>query len=320
MTTLTCCQGKNAPRASRYYINSSSSYHKRTYKLWSQECPKIIKSIRFIPAPATMRELTFCKAKNGPRASRLSDSFQLQPLWGNWRSIKPRMPQEHQACQIDYSFSHYERTYNLSNQEYHKSIKTVKFIPAPGIIRELTNCEAKNAQRASWLSDPFQFQPPWENLHPVKPRMPQEHQHCQIHSSSSHHERTYFLSSQECHKSNKPVRFIPAAVTMTELTSCQAKNAPPASRPSDSFQFQSPWENLHSVKPRMPQEHQDCQIHSSSSHHERTYPLSSQECPKSINTVRFIPAPAIMRELTFCQAKNATRASKLSDLFQLQPP
>jgi len=148
--------------------------------------------------------------------------------------------------------------------------------------------------------------------------MPHEHQGCQIHPSSSHHGRTYPLSSQECPKSIKIV--------------------------SGSFQLQPPLENLQTVKPRMPQEHQHYQIHSSSSHHERTYILSSQECPKSIKTVRFLPAPATMRtyflssqechksikpvrlitapatmrELTIFQAKNGTRASKLSNSFQLQ--
>jgi len=149
--------------------------------------------------------------------------------------------------------------------------------------------------------------------------MPPEHQDCQLHFSSSHHERTYILSSQECHKSIKTVSFIPAAPTIRELTSCQAKNATRASRLSASFQLQPLWKNLLSVKPRMPQEHQDCQLHSSSSHHERTYHLSSQECPKSTMTVSFIPAPATIRELTFWQAKNASRASRLSASFQLQP-
>jgi len=147
--------------------------------------------------------------------------------------------------------------------------------------------------------------------------MPQEHQDCQIHSSSSHHKRTYFLSSQECPKSIKPVRFIPAPAIMRELTFCHTKNAPRASTLSGSFQLQPLWENLLPVKQRMPHNHEGCQIHSSSSHHKRTYILSNQECPKSINTVSIAPAPAARRELTSCQAMNAPRASRLSDSFQL---
>jgi len=197
------------------------------------------------------------------------------------------------------------------------SIKTVSFISAPATMRELTFCQAKNTPRESRLSASFQLQPPWENLHSVKIIMPQEHQDCQLYSSSSHHEETYQLSSQECHKSIKTVSFIPAPATMRELTSCQAKNAPRASRMSASIQLQPPWENLPAVKPRMPQEHQDCQLHSSSSHHERTYSLSRQECHKSIKTVSFILAPTTMRELTSCQAPNAIRASRLSASFQL---
>ena len=213
-----------------------------------------------------MRELTFCQAKNAPRASRLSDSFQLQPPW------------------------------------------------------ELTFCQAKNAIRASSLSDWLQLQPLWENLQSFKPRMAQEHQNCQIHSSFRYHKRTYQLWRQECPQSIMTVRSIPVPTTMRELTSCQAKNAPRASRLSDSSQLKPSWQHLLPVKPRMPQEHKHCQIHSSSSHHDSTYSLWSQECPKSIKTVRFIPAPATMRELTHCQAKNAPRASRLSDSFQLQPP
>jgi hypothetical protein len=78
-------------------------------------------------------------------------------------------------------------------------------------------------------------------------------QHHQLHSSSSYHERTYSLLSQECQKQINTISFIPAAATMRELTPCQAKNA-------------------------------------------------AQE---QINTISFIAAPATMGELTFCQAKNA---------------
>jgi len=145
-----------------------------------------------------------------------------------------------------------------------KSIKAVSFIPALATIRELTSCQARDTPRA-WRYE--------------------------IHSSSSNHERSYILWSQECHKSIKAVRFITTPATMRELTNCQARNAPWTSRLSDSSQLQPPWENLPTVKPRMPQEHQD--------------------------SIRFIPAPATIREPTNCQAKNATRASTLSDSFQL---
>jgi len=286
-------------------IYSSSSYHKRTYHLSSQECPKSIKTVRFILAPAITRELTFCQAKNTLRASRLSDSFQLQPLWENLPTVKPRMPQEHQDCQIQSSSAYHERTYQLSSKECPKSIKTVRFMPALATTRELTSCQAMNAPRASRLSDSFQLKLQWANLPTVKPRMPQKHQDHQIHSSSSHHkriyqlwmpqehqdceihssssqrERTYFLSSKECPKSIKDVKFITAPPTIRELTFCQGKNATRASLLSDSFQLQSPWENWRSsIKARMPQEHQGCQIHSSFSHNEITYKLWSQECPQ----------------------------------------
>ena len=317
-----------------------------------------------------MRELTSCQAKNATRGSKLSASFQLQLPWENIPTVKTRIPQEHQDCQLHSSSSHLERTYKLSSQECHKSIKTLSFIPAAPMTRKLTSWQAKNAPRASRLSALFQLQPPWENLPTIKTRMPQEqHQDCQLHSSSSNHKkayplsrptrasrpsasfqlqppwenlhpgtprmsqehqdyqlysssschkRTYVLSSQECHQSIKTVSFIPAPATdMGELTSCQAKNATRASGLSASIQLQPPLENLPTVKPRMPPEHQDCQLYPSSSHHKRTYSLSRQECHKSIKTVSFIPAPATMKELTSCQAKNAPRASRLSASFQL---
>src|ERR1700710_1916590 len=106
--------------------------------------------------------------------------------------------------------------------------------------------------------------------------MPQAHEDSQLHSSSSHHDRTHLLSSQGCHKHMKTVSFIPAPATMTELTSCQA------------------------------QAHEDSRLNSSSSHHDRTYQLSSQGCHKHMKTVNFIPAPVTMTELTLCQAKDAT--------------
>ena len=180
MTELTVCQAKNDPLKS---INTVSS----------------------MPALATIRKLTSCQAKNAP-----------------------------------------------------KSIKTISFTVAPATIRELASCQAKNAP-----------------------------------------------------KSIKTISFTIAPATIRELASCQAK------RLSASLQLQPPSENLLSVKPRIPQEHQDCQLHYSSSNHERTYRLSSQQCPKRIKTVSFIPAPATIRELTDCQPNNATRASRLSVSFQL---
>src|ERR1700709_2047051 len=108
--------------------------------------------------------------------------------------------------------------------------------------------------------------------------MPGADEHHELHSSSSHHERTYSLSSQECQEQMNTMSFIPAPATMRELTRCQTKNA------------------------RADEHHE---LHSSSSHHERTYQLSSQECQEQMNTMSFIPAPATMRELTRCQTKNA---------------
>jgi hypothetical protein len=150
--------------------------------------------------------------------------------------------------------------------------------------------------------------------------MPGANQDHQLHSNSSHHERTYSLSSQECQKQIKTISFISASATMRELTNCEAKNARSRSRPSASFQLQPPCENLLAVKPRMPGADQDHQLLSSSSHHERTYSLSSQECQEQIKTISFIPAPVTMRELTPCQAKNAKSRSRPSASFQLQPP
>jgi hypothetical protein len=150
--------------------------------------------------------------------------------------------------------------------------------------------------------------------------MPGADQDHQLHSSSSNHERTYLLSSQECQEEIKTISFIPAPATMRELTSCQAKNARSRSRPSASFQLQPPGENLLPVKPRMPGADQGHQLHSSSTHHERTYVLSSHECQEQIKTISFILAPVTMRELTSCQAKNDRSRSRPSAPFQLQPP
>ena len=71
----------------------------------------------------------------------------------------------------------------------------------PATIRQLTDCQGKNAPSASAQSASFQLQPPSDNLPTVKARMPQVHQHSQLHSSSSHHQTTYILSRQECPKS-----------------------------------------------------------------------------------------------------------------------
>src|SRR5258708_1461632 len=125
--------------------------------------------------------------------------------------------------------------------------------------------------------------------------MPQAHQNCQLNSSCSHHERTYQLSRQECHNHIKTFSLIPATATMTGLTNCQGKNATSTSKLSASYRRQPPSEDLPSVKARMPQAHQNCQLHSSCSHHERTYLLSRQECHKHIKTVSFVPAAATMR-------------------------
>src|SRR5205807_482634 len=225
------------------------------------------------------------------------------------------MPQGHQDCQLHSNCSQHERTYFLSRQECHNGIKTVSFIPTAASMRGLTNCQGRNATRASRLSASFQLPPACEDLPPVKARIPQGHQDCQLHSNCSQDERTYSLSRQECHKGIKTVSFIPTAASMRGLTNCQGKNATRASRLSASFQLQPALEDLLTVEARMPQGHQDCQLHSNCSQHERTYFLSRQECHKGIKTVSFIPTAASMRGLTSCQGKNATRASRLSASF-----
>jgi hypothetical protein len=292
------------PGADQYHqLHSSSSHQERTYILSRQECQEQINTIRFIPAPVTMRELTdcqeyeeqintiscipapatireltTCQAKNHRSRSTPSASFQLQPPRENLLSVKAK-------CQ--------------------EQINTITFIAAPATKRELTLCQAKNARRRSTPSASIQLKPPGENLLSVKPRMPGADQHHQLHSSSSHHERTYPLSHQECQEQINTIRFIPAPATMGELTLCQAKNARGRSTPSASFQLQPPRENLLPVKARMPGADKHHQLHCSSSHHERTYILSSQECQKQISTTSFIPALATMRELTDCEAKDA---------------
>src|SRR5437588_854783 len=137
--------------------------------------------------------------------------------------------------------------------------------------------------------------------------MPQGHQDCQLHSNCSQHERNYFLSRQECHKGIKTVSFIPTAASMRGLTCCQGKNATRASRRSASWQMQPASEDLLPVKARMPQGHQDCQLHSNCSKQERTYLLKRQECHKGIRIVSFIPTAARRRGFTSCQAKNPKR-------------
>src|SRR5205807_818692 len=52
------------------HFHSISSHHDRTYPLSRQEWCKDIKTISFIPAPATMTELTSYQCKNCARASR----------------------------------------------------------------------------------------------------------------------------------------------------------------------------------------------------------------------------------------------------------
>jgi hypothetical protein len=150
--------------------------------------------------------------------------------------------------------------------------------------------------------------------------VPGADQHHQLHSSSTYHERTYILSSQECQEQINTLCFIPAPAIVRELTNCHAKNARSRSTPSASIQLKPPRENLPTVKPRMPGADQHHQVHSSSSHHERTHQLSSQECQEQINTISFSPAPGTMRELTSCQAKNASSRSTPSASMQLQTP
>jgi hypothetical protein len=147
--------------------------------------------------------------------------------------------------------------------------------------------------------------------------MPGVHQHHQFHSSTSHYERTYKLSSQEYQEQINTISFNPAPATIRELTCCHTNNARSRSIPSASFHLQPPWENIPTVKPRMPGANQ---LHSTSSHHERIYKLSSQECQEQITIISLIPAPATIRELTRCQAKNARSRSTPSASFQTQPP
>jgi hypothetical protein len=164
---------------------------------------------------------------------------------------------------------------------------------APATKRELTNWQAKNAKSRSTPSALFQLQPPSENLLAVKARMPGMDQHHQLHSRSSH---------------------------QRALTNCQAKNGRSRSTTSASFQLQPLQDNLLPVKPRIPGADQHHQLHYSSSHHERTYQLISHKYQEQINPISFIPAPATMRELTNCQAKNGRSRSTPSASFQLQPP
>jgi hypothetical protein len=154
------------------------------------------------------------------------------------------MPQGHQDNQLpcSSSHSHHDRTYRLSSQGCHKRIKTVSFIPAPATMTELTHCQGKVATSTSRQSASFQLQPPSQNLQTIKPRMPQAHQDNELHSTSSHshHDRTYRLSCQGCHKQIKTMSFIPAPATMTELTACHAKDATSISKQSAVSQLQPP--------------------------------------------------------------------------------
>jgi hypothetical protein len=139
-------------------------------------------------------------------------------------------------------------------------MKTVSFNPAPATLTELTACQAKDATST-------------------------------------------FTT----------VSFNPAPATMTELTACQAKDATSTSRQSASIQLQPPLQNLLPVKPRMPQAHQDCQLHSSSSHNDRTYMLSSHGCHQHIKTVNFNAAPVTtVRWLTHCPARNMPHIKTIS--------
>jgi hypothetical protein len=70
----------------------------------------------------------------------------------------------------------------------------------------------------------------------------------------------------------------------------------------------------------MPGADQHHQLHSRSSHDKSTYLLLSQEYQEQINIISFIPAPATIRKLTACQAKNARSKPTPSDSFQLQQP
>jgi hypothetical protein len=205
------------------------------------------------------------------------------------------MPGADQHHQLHFSSSFPQRTYELSSQECQQKINNISFNPAPASMRELTRCQVKNASSRSTPSASFQLQPPCKNLLAVKSRMPGADQHHQLQFSSSHHERTYLLSIQECQEQINTISFnsapatmreltncqakntrsrstpsasILAAATVIELTRCQAKNAQSRSAPSASFQLQPPSETLPTVKPRMPGADKHHQLHSSSSHQE----------------------------------------------------
>jgi hypothetical protein len=102
MRELTFCQAKNARSRSRpsasfhdqqpwenlptakprmpgahqdHQLHFSFSHHERTYSLSSKECQEQIKTISFIPTPATRRELTNCEAKKTRSRSTPSASF-----------------------------------------------------------------------------------------------------------------------------------------------------------------------------------------------------------------------------------------------------
>jgi hypothetical protein len=120
-----------------------------------------MKTISFITAPATRRELTPCQANHDDARSRSrpSASFQLQPLGENLQTVNVRIPGADEDYQLLSSSSHYGRTYKLSSQESQEQ-KTISFIPAPATMRQLTNCQGKNARSRCRSSASFQLQPP----------------------------------------------------------------------------------------------------------------------------------------------------------------
>jgi hypothetical protein len=213
MTKLTNCQAKDAISTSKQSASFQLQHPLENPPTVKPRMSQAHQIVSFIPAPATITELTLCQAKDIPSTSNQSASFQLHDM-----------------------------TYSLLSHGYHMHIRTVNIIPASATMTKLTSCHAKDATSTWTQSASFQLQPPLPNLLSVKPRMPQAYQHSQLHSSSSHHNKAYLLSNT--------VNFIPA--TMTALTSCQAKDTTSTSRLSTSFQLQPPFKNLPTVNPRMP--------------------------------------------------------------------
>jgi hypothetical protein len=88
-----------------------------------------MKTISFILAPATKKELTNFQARNARSRSIPSASFRLQP---------------------------HERTYILSSQEFQEQMNTISFILAPATgMKELTRYQTKNASSRSTLLASF---------------------------------------------------------------------------------------------------------------------------------------------------------------------